>query len=612
MSTFTIDGNRFYEAVVAGAHNLMANKNELNNINFFPVADGDTGSNLSATAKSILEYMVKHDDLSTVANSAAEGALIGARGNSGMILAQFFYAFASENENHSSIDLERFIHAVKSASAKLYDVILNPVEGTILTIISKWASSLEHRYPVHENIKEYVTLIMGDILDALNKTPTQLPILKEKGVVDSGAKGFYHFLEGIHSYVHNGPLPCSIPSSEEISPLEDAHTLKSFHSTFDTHDSVHEHLIGEAFKGYRYCCEALISGKAIDPLQVKKQMTPWGDSLVLAGGASKLRVHLHTNDPENMFATLTQFGQMSQIKADDMALQASIVKEPLGKIAIVTDSIADLPEGFSLNHQVSVIPLNLEIDGIDYLDRISMSTHRFYEINHGLKKQPKSSLPSIKQVESLLRFLSAHFEGVLVLSVSDKLSGTYQMVSSIAKSLDPSLEQIKVINTLKNSGAQGLLVLLASNLAEKGHSLGEIEKALMAKIHKTKIYVAVDTAKYLGRSGRVSMKASKFANWIHLKPIMTLDEDGNGKAYGAALSFKATVNKIKKLILKTKETDVIESYNIVHAASPERAHRLAFEMTELIGFPPAYISEISPIVGAVAGEGAVAISYMLK
>ncbi len=612
MSTFTIDGNHFYEAVIAGANNLMANKNELNNINVFPVADGDTGSNMSATARSIIEYMVKNDNLATVAKSAAEGALMGARGNSGMILAQFFYAFAAENQNCSSIDLERFIQSIKKASTKLYEVILNPVEGTILTIISKWVSSMECRYSVHENLKEYFSLIMIDITDALNKTPSQLPILKEKGVVDSGAKGFYHFLEGINSYIHTGPAQLSSLSSEEISPLDNTLTSKGLHSTVRDTYSLHTQPIERSFQDYRYCCEAMVTRKGIDPLKLKNQMSAWGDSLILAGGGNKLRIHLHTNDPENMFAALTEFGQMNQIKADDMALQSAIVKQPISKIAIVTDSIADLPEDYSLNHQVSVIPLNLEIDGIDYLDRITMSTHRFYEINHGLKSQPKSSLPSIKQVESLLRFLSAHFDGVLVLSVSDKLSGTYQMVSSIAKSLDPSQEQIQVINTLKNSGAQGLLVLLASSLAEKNYSLSEIVAVIQSKIDKTQIYVAVDTTKYLGRSGRVSISTSKIASWIHLKPIMTLDLYGNGKAYGATLSFKSTVNKIKKTVLKTKETEIIECYNIVHAASPERAQRLAFEMTELLGFPPAYIAEISPIVGAVAGEGAVALSYMLK
>lgn len=139
MNAYKIDGYGFYEGVRAGASQLMLNKNELNRINVFPVADGDTGSNMSATLKAILEHMEKKEDLSVVASMAAEGALTGARGNSGMILAQFFYAFATEVKNEPSIELDRFIALIQFASNKLYDVVLNPVEGTILTLIAKWA-----------------------------------------------------------------------------------------------------------------------------------------------------------------------------------------------------------------------------------------------------------------------------------------------------------------------------------------------------------------------------------------------------------------------------------------------------------------------------------------
>lgn len=439
-------------------------------------------------------------------------------------------------------------------------------------------------------------MVLKDIKDALIRTSSQVAVLKEKGVVDSGAQGFYHFLEGINLYLLKGTLHDNLDTPEVSPQLSNLHLSAS----------------GGKGLTYRYCCEALLQGDGMDPQKVKSQMLPYGDSLVLAGGSNKLRVHLHTNDPESMFARLSQLGQMSQLKADDMALQSAIVESPHGKVAIVTDSIADLPEDFSLKHQVSIIPLNLEIDGIDYLDRISMSTHRFYTINENLKAQPKSSLPSIKQVEGLLTFLTSHYDSLLVLSVSDKLSGTYEMVRSVARLLDPAGDKIRVLNTLKNSGAQGLLVQKAVNLAAKGYSLSAIEDVLLSKIAKTHIYVAVHTTKYLARSGRVSLSLSTIAKWIRLKPIMTLDAEGYGRAYGATFSTEATLTKIKRDILRTLKTETIETYNIVHGASPKKAAVLAEEMTALIGFPPAYIAEISPVVGAVAGEGALAISYMLK
>jgi DegV family protein with EDD domain len=360
----------------------------------------------------------------------------------------------------------------------------------------------------------------------------------------------------------------------------------------------------------RYCCEAIVDGHKMDVLQVKRMMSGFGDSLVIAGGDKRIRLHMHTNDPESMFSQLQTLGKLSQIKADDMHLQMEAIQEPRSKVAIVTDSIADLPEGFARENQVFVMPMQIEVDGVVHLDRISLSVKRFYEINRQLKEQPKSSLPSIKQVESLLEFLQEHYEAVLVLCVSDKLSGTYEMVASLADLQRKRGQKIAVVNTLKNSGAQGLLVVEACKLARREVGLEAMVEQLVALIPRTQILVAVDTVKYLERSGRVSHNVGKIAKWMNLKPIMTLDQNGKGKAYGGTISYNSVILKIKKAILKDQQRYGIESFNIVHGACLERAEKLSKEMETLLGMPVAYIAEISPIVGAIAGEGAVAVSYI--
>ncbi len=590
---YKLDGAHFYNAMVCGALEVMENKLILNKINVFPVADGDTGSNLSATMTSILEHMKKSENLSVVANTAAEGALLGARGNSGIIFAQFLYGFHMAVENEKEIDSGAFILAMKTSLARLYEVVMSPVEGTILTLITSWISAMERHHLKELHFKAFVSITMKESLEALERTTEQLPILKEKGVVDSGAKGFYLFLEGVSQYLVTGNVPQIGAEIRETSLLPE-----------------HKHSQDLEISENRFCCEAVVNGHKMDVLQVKRTMSGFGDSLVIAGGGERIRLHMHTNTPESMFSQLQTFGKLSQIKADDMHLQMEAIQEPRSKIAIVTDSIADLPEGFARKNQVFVMPMQMEVDGVVHLDRISLSAKRFYEINRHLKEQPTSSLPSIKQVESLLQFLQEHYEAVLVLCVSDQLSGTYEMVASLAALQRKRGQKIAVVNTLKNSGAQGLLVVEACKLARQKISLEAMVAQLDVLIPRTQILVAVDTVKYLERSGRVSHNVGKIAKWMNLKPIMTLDKNGKGKAYGGTISYNSVILKIKKAILKDQQRYGIESFNIVHGACLERAEKLSKEMEKMLGMPAAYIAEISPIVGAIAGEGAVAVSYI--
>lgn len=518
-----------------------------------------------------------------------------ARGNSGIIFAHFLHGFANEVTAKAEIDLPTFIAAVKKSSDRVHEVILNPVEGTLLTIIKSWARSLEQHYEHQSSFDAFIAAIMADLKAAVDMTPSQLPILKAKGVVDSGAKGFYHFMIGIQNYISKGNafiFPDADPVQADDHPV--------FHETSTTPPY------------HRFCCEAMLCDSPSDLMQVKTEMMPFGDSLVVAGGHGRLRIHLHTNSPEAFFSKLQTFGTLSQIKADDMMLQHAVVAHRQSRIAIVTDSIADLPKGFDLQHQVFVLPLHLEVNGVDHLDRISLSVGRFYELNENLKEQPKSSLPSIKQVESLLDFLTTYYEGILMIHVSDKLSGTYNMVASVAETFKGQGVPIKVINTLTNSGAQGLLVQEACKMARMGLSLSEISVALDQRIPLTKILVAVDTVRYLARSGRVSHRMGKLAQFFKIKPIMTIDPLGYGKAYGASISMQKVLSKLKRQVLKDHHAHGIESFNIVHAACPERAEVLAHEIGDLLNMPVSYLAEISPIVGAVSGEGAIAVSYIMK
>ncbi|MDK9710756.1 DegV family protein [Acidaminobacter sp.] len=598
MTANSINGRHVYYAILAGANEVIQNKSELDRINVFPVPDGDTGANLTSTMKAVMENLRLENEVDLVLSSAADGALMGARGNSGLIFAQLIYGWYMEVKSKETLTQDELIHSLQGALKRLYGVMLNPVEGTILTVVREWIHSLEKHKDKAATILEYAERTLSDSGVALKKTTEMLEQLRKSNVVDAGAKGFYHFLEGIKRYIEHGEA-----GIERISVIPtEAHPRSA-----EAHETLGE---------FRYCCETLLTrrekgkDKGMNVEEIREIAARYGDSLVIAGGEDKLRVHLHTNSPEPMFDALSRVGQLDAIKVDDMKIQVDIRNHRKYPFAIVTDTIADLPQSFIDEHQISVIPLQLEIGGVVHLDRVTVSVGHFYELNKTLKDQPQSSLPAIKNVENLLMFLSDYYEAILVLSVSDKLSGTYGMIKGLEPVVEKRGRKIEVLNTLKNSGAQGLMVKKAVDMAKEGRSFEEVVEIMRAMRDRVKILVSVDTVKYLERSGRVSRSVGKVAKVIGLKPLMTLDREGHGKAYGGKLTFNAVMKKLVKSVSADIEKYGLEEYVIVHAACLDRAMELARIFEELTGKPPEFIAEISPVVGATAGEGATAIAYL--
>lgn len=600
MTTDSINGRHVYYAILAGANEVIQNKSELDRINVFPVPDGDTGANLTSTMKAVMENLRLEEEVDLVLSSAADGALMGARGNSGLIFAQLIYGWYMEVKNKETLTQDELIHSLQGALKRLYGVMLNPVEGTILTVVREWIHSLERHKDKAATILDYAERTLSDSGAAVKKTTEMLEQLRRSNVVDAGAKGFYHFLEGIKRYIEHGEA-----GIEKISVIpSEAHPRSA---------EAHE-ILGE----FRYCCETLLTrrekgkDKGLKVEAIRGIAERFGDSLVIAGGEDKLRVHLHTNEPEPLFDALSKVGQLDAIKVDDMKIQVDIRNHRKYPFAIVTDTIADVPQAFIDEHQISVIPLQLEIGGVVHLDRVTLSVGHFYEINKTLKDQPQSSMPAIKNVENLLMFLSDYYEAILVLAVSDKLSGTYAMIKSLEPAVMKRGRKIEVLNTLKNSGGQGLMVKKAVDMAHEGKSFEEVVESMRAMRDRVKILVSVDTVKYLERSGRVSRSVGKVAKIIGLKPLMTLDREGHGKAYGGKLTFKGVMKKLVKSVSEDIEKYGLEEYVIVHGACMDRALELARVFEELTGKPPEFITEISSVVGATAGDGATAIAYLQK
>lgn len=590
-----LTNEEIYYSFISGANEVIKEKLELNRINVFPIADGDTGSNLAYTMNSIIENAEILKTPKETLASIADAALMGARGNSGIIFAQFVNGMYMEISEKKTVNLEDFAYSINKAGEYAYEAIANPVEGTMVTVISDWADSLSNLAKGTINFKDMLSDSLKAALKSLSETPDKLKILKEANVVDSGAKGFVHFIQGFSGFL-------------ETDKVEDLKTILGKIAFNDEAMNVHENFD----LNYRYCVEGIVQGNDLKLKEMKEILETMGDSLIMAGNNQKMRLHIHTNDPEELFYFLKDYGKITFQKADDMRRQYESIYDQKNDIAILTDSIADLPKEIMDEHQIHLLPLNLLIDDVNYLDKLTISSNHFYELMDELETYPSSAQITAKEAEKALMDIAVNYKQILVITVSSKMSGTYDSLLQASK--HPALEdtQIKIIDSKQNSGAQGLLVKKAAEALEVGHNFEELVEITEEAIEKTSIFVSVPTLKYMLKSGRIGKAQAFAANIVNLKPVVSIDEHGDGIVIGNAFSTRGNTQKIQELVKNIMKENEIESYAIVHSNAGERKEAFEEYYTELIGQEPDYTMDISSIVALSAGVGVVAIALMTK
>lgn len=592
MSMTYLDGEKIYYSFVSGANAVIKEKNHLNEINVFPVPDGDTGSNLASTMYAIIEDAKILKTAKHTMSSIADAVLTGARGNSGIIFAQYINGIFMSIKDDENLTLKSFAQYVRDAVPHAYGAISNPVEGTMITVIRAWADAVygvkETAADFHEMLHKALEAAQGSLIE----TTAQLKVLEENNVVDSGAKGFVHFLEGFTEFVKSGKVSEFIKGHQEDVKIQD----------YAAHDDDNLE--------YRFCTEALISGENFDLQALKEELKDIGDSLIVAGNANKVRIHVHMNHPEDLFLKLRTKGRILQQKVDDMRRQYEAAHAQKYKIALVTDSIADLPQEYLDAHQIYMIPLNLVMDDTSYLDKVTMTADRFYDLLDGLETYPTTAQPSIKSVENLFSFLTTHYDEIIAITVSKEMSGTFNTVSQgAAKFLDEG-KKIHIIDSRQNSGAEGLLVMKAAEEIAKGRSFEDIIRKVEALREETRILVSVNTLKYMVRSGRVKKVVGVLGKVMNLKPVISIDKEGKGEIAEKALSLRSNTKKIQTIAEKAHQKNPVTRYAIVHANDEKRAREYVSLFTGVFGKEPAYIMNISPIVGLSAGVGTVAVAYM--
>lgn len=582
-----LDGRRLYLAFLAGGKAIIKDFAYLNRINVFPVPDGDTGTNLASTMKAIAEQARPSRSVRESLRSIADAALTGARGNSGLIFAQYIYGLSKELGNEIKISTARFGESVRNAVRYAYNSIAHPQEGTMLTLIREWA---EEVYQNRHRFSDYHELLHHSLEKArqvLHDTPKKLAVLKKAGVVDAGAKGFVDFIEGVVQFIRQGSLK-NVLSHEllEVEFQEAPHKIK---------EDIH----------FRYCTEALLVGRNLDLEKIKEIVIKAGDSAIVGGSDTKARFHVHTNHPQELFFALKDQGTITQPKAEDMKLQAEIARKPKHRIALVVDSSCDLPLDILEKNQVVVIPFLMNIGDHVFLDKLTISPEKLYELLEKQEILPRSAQPSPKTLENWFSFLLTHFEAVLVMTISGGLSGYYNLAKTVAEKFPP--DKVRIVDSRHLSGTYGLIVQRLLQEWPGQQDLDRLASLADSLSRKTELLVDIRTLKYMVKGGRVSPMKGLLARLLNIKPIITLDMQGRAIAAGKSFSRKQNFKKILKMIRDKHQAHPIHSFSVVHVRNLERAQAYAREIEKICGRPASFIQDVSPVVGVHNGIGAVGL-----
>ncbi|TSA26689.1 MAG: DegV family EDD domain-containing protein, partial [Bacteroidetes bacterium] len=580
-----LDGSQLYYSIIAGAQRIFDHQKILNKINVFPVPDADTGTNLASTMRSIVDAKIPIENIKQTATAIADAALNGARGNSGIIFAQFLYGFSNEIKVEGKLDVQSFAESMKRAVTYAYEAIANPVEGTILTVIKDWA---EYLYALKDIIDDFIRILIeayNKAVESLSETTQKLEVLARAHVVDAGAKGFVYFLEGILDFFVKGYVAAAREENEEGTQAVNI-------------DELHEEIT------FRFCTEAMISGDNLDKKGIKDQLQHFGDSLVVAGSPKKMRIHLHTDHPAEVFSKLSRLSEITYQKVDDMIMQNEIMHNRKSDIAILTDSTCDLPKEILEQYQIHMIPISIHFGESFYLDRMTMHAQQFYQLQQQKEVRPTTSQPSVKEFQNKFEYLSTHYDSILGFFISEKLSGTYQNGMKSAKDIsERNGKPSYIFNSRNLTGALGLIVLRVARAVEDGMALEEILPKIEPWISKSFLRVTVPTLSYIIQSGRVSPFKGFIARTLDLKPVIAIDKEGKSELFGKSFTVKGSQKKLLATVRKIINGQEVWEYTITHANNQEVADYYAGEMKKITGKEPFFVDHISPALVANTGPG---------
>ncbi|MEP6883086.1 MAG: DegV family protein [Dokdonella sp.] len=589
------DGRVLKRALIAGIGRVLSERDLLNRINVFPVPDGDTGSNLGFTLASVREALngVRGNHVGMLFERMASEAIDGARGNSGAILAQFLQGCGEQLAGHSRLAVRNLASAADLGASQARMAIAEPREGTMLSVISAFAAALRQACDQGAvDLRVAFARALAASRVALANTPNQLAVLRKAGVVDAGAQGFLHLLEGIDDYITRGrtamrDIPDAVAADDGVMVGTDI----------------------ESESGHRWCTECVLSANAIDRAAVRKALDRLdGSSLVVAGTREKLRVHMHVDEPALLFDALSRFGEVRARKADDMQAQQRAAHS-IGRVVVVVDSAADIPSSVLETLPLHVVPVRISVGAQDFIDKVSLSADAFYTLLRESEHTVRTSQPPAGDFRRLFEFLLSHHEEVMYVGVSRAISGTLQTGEAASRALG---KRVRVIDTCNVSGGQGLLAVFAAERAAEGADGATIEKQLLELREQTRTFAYVHDLTSAVRGGRIPAWALPITRWLGLVPMIRMGGgDGRIHIFGVTRKHRDLSKRFVAKILRSIDRQQRWRAQVMHCDSATEGLRVRDALiNQMPGIECAELLEAGSAIGAHAGPGSIVVSMM--
>jgi DegV family protein with EDD domain len=591
-----VDGPRLARSLIAAADWVAAGREEINRINVFPVPDGDTGTNFSLTLRAVADALRVLGDapLRETARTMARAAVLGARGNSGMMLAHFLLGFADAVGDRPSASTREVAAALRCGALRLETALDEPREGTILTVAREAAAAAERASERTDDLRTFMRTMLAEGEASLARTPLLMAALRDAGVVDAGGKGFVRMVEGVVRLIDGDPILAA--TSGELEALAPAALAEV-----------------AADRDFRYCTEVLVRATALPPAnEVREAMRRFGGSLGVVIAGDLLKVHVHTDTPEAVFTCAERWGAVTHRKADDMRAQhRALAHDERRPVAVICDSANDLPDAVLDRHGIVLVPMQIVLGDRTYRDRVELKAEEFYRQLDAAKELPTTSQPTPADFVQAFRDGREHADEVVALTVSSGLSGTFTSAQAAVKAA--GLDGVTVVDSRSASFGMGMLALRAAELAESGWRADRIAAELDRVRRQSGMFLTVDVYDNLLRSGRVSRGKAWIAGMLDVKPILTIDGDGRMAPVDRVRGRQRLVPRVLELLEQalTPRPRAIR-FGIAHVHAPEVAERLRDALVAAYRPKDVFVSLATGVLGTHTGRGAWALFWQVE
>lgn len=572
-----LDPKQLKEMFLHAWEKIKENEEKINKINVFPVPDQDTGTNLERTLFGIKEKIEKKEfnSLKEISEAVLEGALFSAQGNIGVIFTGFLAGFLPKLAEEKS-----FFSAFKEGERKARNSISKPKEGTVLDVIEGAKKGMENK-----NENDLEKMLEGAIEEgkkALDLTREKNEILRKANVVDAGGLSFLLVLE---SFLE------AISKKEKIEEKEVVLERRTIFQILPQ----------------RYEVVALIFNPKLKKEEVEKLLMSLGNCLDIVEISNKMKVHIHTDFPNEVREKLRKIGEIENLKIEDMAKEATeeISKKPIS-IGFVTENVTSLSPKIIEKYEISVVNVIFNWPEVESLPGKNLWEKMRRAEKLEIKEGPKTSQPPPLSFFEAFKKQLEKFEKVICFCLSSKLSGSFNSALQAREMLEKK-ENVFVIDTQNAVAGEALLILRAIELAREGREIEEILKEIEVSIQKTHTYLAIKTPKWLASIGRITESQAKWIERMKKLGVHPLLEIKEGKIEKGGIIFakdeaEALFKKVKKEA-KNKKIRVV----INHADNLEGAERLK-EALKKIRAEVSFISLASEIV-AILGPGSLIVGW---